>query len=175
VQNLETLEKGLHHDDAEVRWVAVLLLEEMRTPEAIDLLITALDDPYLSVRWRAAVALGNIGQSRAADPLIRALEDPNQHVRKEAAVSLGKIGDQKSIDPLIRHLTDADRGVRIAAARALVNIGAPARPALVKASRSTDERLRAAAGDALQDLEMRMQRKETQALSGGPAGPGSGS
>jgi HEAT repeat protein len=158
MRSLEDLAKGLRHEDAEVRWVTVLLLEEMRTPEAVDLLIAALGDPFLSVRWRATIALGNIGDRSAVEPLIRALEDPSQHVRKEAAASLGGVGDPRAIEPLVGRLTDPDAGVRIAAARALVSIGEPARPALLKASDAADPRLREEAREAVRDLDFRLHR-----------------
>lgn len=123
--------KELTHPDPEVRWIAVLELEESRGDQSIDLLIHALrDQDYSSIRWRAAIALGHRKDPRATEPLIDALTDSNLHVREEAATALGAIGEPDAVQALISLLEDPARSVRQRAREALVRIGGPARAAL---------------------------------------------
>ncbi len=125
---------ALANPDPEVRWNAIIRLEEDKPREMVSCLIKALhDQEFISIRWRAAIALGNSGDTTAVPSLITALSDENDHVREEAAEALGKIGDDRAIDPLIRALRDPQRGVRLRAVRALEMIGEHAEPALQRA------------------------------------------
>jgi len=127
-------DQGLGNPDPEVRWNAIIRLEEDRPREMVLCLIKALNDrEFISIRWRAAIALGKTGDSSAVPALITALADENDHVREEAAEALGIIGDERAIDPLIRTLHDPQRGVRLRAAKALEIIGNRAEPALQRA------------------------------------------
>jgi HEAT repeat protein len=124
-------EQALGNPDPEVRWNAIIRLEEDRPGEMVRCLIKALNDrEFISIRWRAAIALGKTGDPSAVPALISALADENDHVREEAAEALGIIGDARAIDPLIKALRDPQRGVRLRAAKALEMIGDRAEPAL---------------------------------------------
>lgn len=91
--------------------------------DAVDALITDLNDPDDTIRRHAADALGEIGDDRAVDALVAALNDSERSVRRQAAQALGKIGDPRAVDPLImvwkQDLVD-DSVVDV-----LVNIGDP--------------------------------------------------
>jgi HEAT repeat protein len=120
VSEQERLERELHHADPEVRWIALITLEEHQEPWATDLLIEALEDgEFESIRWQAAVLLGRRNDRKAVLPLIRSLRDHNYHVREEAAVALGRIGDPRAREPLSALLHDPVKNVRLRASTAL--------------------------------------------------------
>jgi HEAT repeat protein len=124
-------DQALGNPDPEVRWNAIIRLEEDRPRERVRCLVKALNDrDFISIRWRAAIALGKTGDPSAVPALITALADENDHVREEVAEALGIIGDDQAIDPLIQALRDPQRGVRLRAVKALEMIGDRAEPAL---------------------------------------------
>jgi HEAT repeat protein len=67
-------------------------LMEIRSPESVGPLVTALSDESIEVRWQAATALGEIGDPAATGPLQSAMQDADKYVRYGAAISLTKIG-----------------------------------------------------------------------------------
>ena len=92
-QNLDSLAKLLEADDVEVRWDAILALEDIPGPGSTELLTRALrDDRFISIRYKAATALGTRGDPLAIEALIEAQEDPEFYVREKAAEALGRIG-----------------------------------------------------------------------------------
>ena len=62
---------------------------EQRVAEAVEPLITALQDQHEQVREAAAKTLGIIGDRRALVPLNLALQDADEQVRKKAIEALG--------------------------------------------------------------------------------------
>ncbi len=152
-------ELALGNPDPEVRWNAIIRLEEDRPREMVPCLIRALRDrDFISIRWRAAIALGNTGNPSAVPSLIAALSDENDHVREEAAEALGKIGDDRAIDPLIGALRDPQRGVRLRAAKALEMIGEPAEPALQQAFRTGPVSVPVLVREILDEIDSRKKR-----------------
>lgn len=67
------------------------ILGELGNPEAVDILIEALQKPYWSTRYWAAVSLGNLRDSRAIQALNNALQDSNPEVAKMAKWALKQI------------------------------------------------------------------------------------
>jgi HEAT repeat protein len=156
------LEKSLHHDDPEVRWIALSDLETIEGDEATDLLIGALNDgDFKSIRWKAAIVLGDRGDSRATVALIAALKDDNYHVREEAATALGKIADARAVEPLIALLHDPVRSVRLRGIRALERIGEPASKPLNRALEAENKTFHEAVSDALSEIEDSRVRKQS--------------
>jgi hypothetical protein len=96
------------------------ILGNERDVQAVELLLSKLDDKSLAVRRSAARSLGNIGDARAVEPLIRKLTDEDNDLRRGIAYALGQIGDARAVEPLIQMLRGADLG---AAARALGRLG----------------------------------------------------
>ena len=119
-----------------------------------DLVRAFKSDPEKNVRSSAIFALRGIGRD-AVPALIAALQDPDPTIRRDATSALGGMGkDAKDAVPALVLVlkTDKDPGVRSSAARALGAIGSEARiavPDLVAALSEPDERLSAAAVDAL--------------------------
>ncbi|HEY9832138.1 MAG TPA: HEAT repeat domain-containing protein, partial [Stenomitos sp.] len=103
----------------------VAALGQMGSPQAVELLIKALNQSPWYIRGEAAEALGRVGTPQAIKALIQALHDSESYVRGEAAEALGRIGDSQVVDALIKALHDSDSFVRGEAAMALGQIGTP--------------------------------------------------
>ncbi|GAB4245660.1 MAG: HEAT repeat domain-containing protein [Stanieria sp.] len=121
----------LQKQDLGLRYYAAWWLGRfrVRTPEAIDALLIALEDESdrapdggYPLRRNAARALGKLGDKQAVPPLIRCLEFPDFYVREAAAQALEKLADKSCIAALMKLL---DGGV---AAAQLV----PGKPHLVQ-------------------------------------------
>ncbi|MBD2166247.1 HEAT repeat domain-containing protein [Calothrix membranacea FACHB-236] len=106
---------NLQGEDLGLRVYAAWWLGRFRVdaPEAIDVLITALEDEDdrtnaggYPLRRNAARALGKLGEKRAVPALIKALECSDFYVREAAAQSLEMLGDSSSIPRLIELLND---------------------------------------------------------------------
>jgi HEAT repeat protein len=141
------------------RYLAALLLGELRAKSAVPALMTATRDP--DINYRAATSLGEIGDPRAIpalremiarfpeqtiwpgyalaafgepegfDVLRAALADPEWVRRREAVWALGKTGDKRAVPILLGALHDEHANVRVAVAQELGRIRDPsALPAL---------------------------------------------
>jgi serine/threonine protein kinase/HEAT repeat protein len=148
--------EALKHDDAFIRWRAVLALGELgeQSGPATPLLIELLDDRDDNVRWATAAAIGKIGAAAAAavPALAAALQDREDSViHRHAAAALARLGPaaNDAVPGLIGALKDKDSTVREEVVEALVRIGAAAVPPLIEALQDEDERVRFEAADAL--------------------------
>jgi HEAT repeat protein len=81
----------LKDENDELRWKAAWALGKIRNSDAVEPLITALDDKVPDVSWMASVALGQIGDSRAIERLISLLDNRDLGLRYSAEFSLKKI------------------------------------------------------------------------------------
>ncbi|MEA5564791.1 MULTISPECIES: HEAT repeat domain-containing protein [unclassified Anabaena] len=106
---------NLQGEDLGLRVYAAWWLGRFRVdvPEAIDVLITALEDDEdrtnaggYPLRRNAARALGKLGGKRAVPALIRSLECSDFYVREAAAQSLEMLGDLSCIPRLIELLNN---------------------------------------------------------------------
>jgi HEAT repeat protein len=94
--------------------------------QAIDLLLSALEDQDGNVRGSAAAALTSLEpQERLVNALLRALRDSRLDVRTNAVDILGGFGQrsERVIDSLIEVLRDYREDARISAAMALGQVG----------------------------------------------------
>ena len=89
-----------------VRHNALWALGEIRSEEAVGLLIKCLSDPDRLFRINAAHTLGRTGSKVAVVPLIQALYERDVSLRTVAAEALGKIGSSKAVAPLIATLKE---------------------------------------------------------------------
>jgi len=142
---LSTLRDMLTDADPDHRWWAVRGLAAVGTQAALDLLITALDDPNPDVRACAAQGASVAQFAResgrkaglcteaAVAGLVRCLADPSAFVSRIAADSLARIGTP-AVPALIVALQEGDASTRAGAARAMSIIRPPdAIPALCAA------------------------------------------
>jgi phycocyanobilin lyase subunit alpha len=116
--NLLTVEQAianLQGEDLGLRIYAAWWLGRFRVdaPEAIDVLISALEDEDdrtdaggYPLRRNAARALGKLGDRRAVSPLMRALSCSDFYVREAAAQSLEMLRDVSCLSLLIDLLQD---------------------------------------------------------------------
>jgi HEAT repeat protein len=143
--------------DGDQRAIIIEALSRLEGPEALPMLVAALDDPYPAVRFTAITELRHTRDLTWGPRLRTALTDPEAPVRAEAARSLAGLGDPGAAGPLIETLrADPSPRVRSHAAGALYRLGAastrnqlggPAQDRLGAAS--TRDRLAGAARDAL--------------------------
>jgi phycocyanobilin lyase alpha subunit len=104
---------NLQSSDLSLRYYAAWWLGKFRVsqPEAIDALITALEDEAdrtelggYPLRRNAARALGKLGNLKAVPSLIKCLECADFYVREAAAQSLAMLGDKTALPALIKLL-----------------------------------------------------------------------
>lgn len=117
--------KDLANDDPAIRSGAAIRLGQLRLPEAVDVLITALDDPEETVRVNVIRALGNIGDPKAIAPIVPFVGDVRPAVRMAACQALGAFRDTRGVPALEKALYDDDESIRIVAARALSDVPGP--------------------------------------------------
>jgi HEAT repeat protein len=113
-------------EDDEMRRYLALVLGYTRDPEAVPLLVDALDDEDSQIRIYALWALGALGDPRAERPLVDALGDPDAGIRKTAAFALGELGRTDAIPALEPVLGDTVADVRWNAALSLARLGSDA-------------------------------------------------
>ncbi len=82
---------GDKKEDARVRAAAAYALGRMGCRDAVDVLLSVLNDSEGRLRLDTLAALGQIGDVRAAAPLQALLQDENFDVRQAAAEALKKI------------------------------------------------------------------------------------
>ena len=112
-----TLEQALANlrqkEDLGLRYYAAWWLGKFRVqePEAVDLLLMALEDESdrapdggYPLRRNAARALGKLGNKKAVPALIRCLEFPDFYVREAAAQALETLDDRRCVPTLIKLL-----------------------------------------------------------------------
>jgi HEAT repeat protein len=114
----------LTHSNWHVRSVAANEVGKHGYLDAIDLLITMLNDRYVRVRLEVIGALNELGDPRAISPLIPKLNDPHKYVRSNAAESLAKFRYEPAIPLLIELLQDREWFVRTSAVEALAELKA---------------------------------------------------
>lgn len=103
---MSELRSSEHAGGEFVRARAARYLGDLNVTEAVDPLISMLNDGESGVRTSAAIALGQIGSPAAVRPLLRALDDPDPWVKARAIGSLGEIGREEAIPELERLLDD---------------------------------------------------------------------
>jgi HEAT repeat protein len=126
-----SIRQVIEHKQAIIRLNAAFVLGDVKRPEGLPLLETALADPSDLVRTNAAVALGKIGDPRALPSLEKLVDAGNPSLREEAiyavfAIEGGKRADlvyDKLFLPKTEGATKVQEGVRQRAAVALGKIG----------------------------------------------------
>ncbi|MER3501191.1 MAG: hypothetical protein IMHGJWDQ_001200 [Candidatus Fervidibacter sp.] len=142
LQICEGFRKDLRENsDRLIRRDMARYIGELRYRRATPDLIDRLQkDPDPEVRSACAYALGNIKAKVALVPLQEAMDNEKEEmpVRLAAAVALGQMGNQRGIQFLIDQLKSTDEKIRAAAVEALRTIGKPAASLLREAAKSKD-------------------------------------
>lgn len=124
VTAIPALRTALGDADPEVRITVVEVLEGIRKPEVVDVLLSALNDSDEEVRLEAVEALGIVTDRRAVKPLLERYDkDDDSAVRYEILTTLGLIGDPSTASFLVAQTKDDDRYVRMWAMDALCTMG----------------------------------------------------
>ncbi|MFX0169771.1 MAG: HEAT repeat domain-containing protein [Candidatus Hodarchaeota archaeon] len=96
-ESLQKLIKALlEGDDPKEQVLAAHNLGKLGDRDAVDPLITALEDENLYVRKAAVEALAVLGDWKAVDPILQRLEDADLYVRQAAASALGELGEMRA-------------------------------------------------------------------------------
>jgi HEAT repeat protein len=184
--SLKTLRSALSDKEIVVRQAAARALFQAgaaaKEADGVNCLARAMEDKNEFVRMFAARALAKIGPdaSAAVPALVRSLRcDEDLDVRKLSAKALGLIGASaigsslpQAIDGLTKGLTGKNRGLREYSARALGQLEAKeAIPALRACSGDSDERVRAAAAEAVKRLEAPGGASPQEAKASSPSEP----
>jgi HEAT repeat protein len=119
----ELLQLFEESEDEEMRRYLALVLGYSRDPEAVPLLVDALDDEDAQLRIYALWGLGALGDPSALEPLLAATSDEDPGLRKTAAFALGELGERSAVDELRRLLEDPVADVRWNAALSLARLG----------------------------------------------------
>jgi len=130
---LDELRPLLAAPEADTRWWAVRTLAEVPSPEAVSLLIQALEDEDAAVQQCAALSLSRQPDERAVPALIKAMSSKDALLARLAANALASSG-AAAVPALLEVLEMGRQPVRLEAARALARIGDNRSiPALMKA------------------------------------------
>ena len=105
------------------RMKAVQSLRGVNDPEAVGVLVSALEDPEAAVRSEVVNALGGISDPTVVRALIGALRDRSETVQALAVQALKRIGDASATESLVGVLLRGSPNVQIHAANALRSLG----------------------------------------------------
>ncbi len=151
----KTVLAAMKHKDPRIRAGAAHMLNVLRPPGTVAVLIAALADPSSQVRCAAAATLGRIRDKAAVEPLIELLKtEKDMFVISAAAFTLGHFKDPRAVEPLLDALARqiAARWSPVWTAWALGQLDDPQRRAfakLTKLLKSDRPRVRGSAAYAL--------------------------
>ncbi|QBG46023.1 HEAT repeat domain-containing protein [Verrucomicrobia bacterium S94] len=110
-------------DTEPARRTAARALGNLKSTEAVEALIAALDDTYENVGVEAAVALGKIGDAKALSALGEAAEKGSVRYRAACVASIRQIGGSGATDLLFAALNDPSTRVHNEAVAGLIEQG----------------------------------------------------
>lgn len=127
-------------------------------PDAIDVLLVALEDRYADVREQAASVLGSLGfrDRRIVQPLADRLADPDDSVRAQASWALNVLRpDARLLLPALKKAVKDDNvAIRLQTVDFLGKAGTAAVPLLLDALRDKDPKVQRQAVGALRVLDV---------------------
>ncbi len=141
--------KSAEDQDPSVRWEAVLLLDKMKSPQAMPVLFHMLrKDLDPAIRIKAAELLSTRRGEDVLDNLVWAMKDQEAEVRLAALKALEKIGDYSVAgDIAAGPIKDQEEAVRLQALKTL-NTLQDKKQAEIEAARQRYEQEKAAAAEA---------------------------
>jgi len=150
--------------------LAIALREESKPSEKLILDLRS-DDPR--VREQAIRILGDRRCGEAVPALVERLGDPEPLLAERAAGALAQIRDPRAVGPLIDYSRRRDDAEVARFARILGDVGGREARGYLQTLESghPDQRVRAAAREALQDLDEREREQGRLSEKGGPSGP----
>ena len=121
-RSLEILNELLEDQNPEVRWWATRALADIRTTEAIPLLLKSLNDSDPGVRQCAALALRGQPDPAAIPQLISSLDAEDRLLSRLAGDALIATGED-AVPALIAVMDGGSQSARLETVRALAAIG----------------------------------------------------
>jgi HEAT repeat protein len=112
--------KSANDQDPGVRWESLVLLEKMKSPQALPLMFEKLEkDPETEVRIKIIKSLATRKGPEITQHLIIALRDQEPTVKVEALQALDTVGDYTAASSITDTLKDQEETVRIQALKTL--------------------------------------------------------
>jgi HEAT repeat protein len=140
--NVKSFAHSMESDDPMERLKGIKSLTDLKSDQAVDLLLQALGDEDMRVRAKAIDACGDLRATAATPVLVQQLfmKDTAPEVKERILASLGKIGDARAAQPIIDFLgRDIDKSMRGTAIYALGDLGAPESLAALDRIARTDD------------------------------------
>lgn len=159
----DALKHTLTHPDHHVRKETVRAIAMIKSPDALNLLRSALNDSDNGVVELAAVSLGLLRDEGAVQTLMDLLKLKEENsVRREIVLALGRIGSRKAVYFLVKTLNSRhwmewkkDDDLKVFCAEALGDIRTPeAVEALEAGLKSSREAVRKACEDGLRRVRL---------------------
>ena len=139
-----------YQKDPNIRQAAAVALGQLGDHNAVEALISTLEDSESQVRLAIVEALGQLGNSHAVEPLITVLTGVDTSLKVVTVQALGEIGNAHAVEALTA--APKDGNIALAAADTLVKIGAPAVEPLITVLTGTDNSLKMVAVKALGEI-----------------------
>jgi HEAT repeat protein len=140
-KDVARLWEELRHRDPEEKLDWIRQLAKDPTPDAVGVLLDALEQESWFLRDQAATALASMGEF-VLEPLLARLDSGLWFTRAAAAAALGRMGNADAAAPLTQVLRDPNRTVRDAAWDALAALARAeaSAPAVAEAFAALPER-----------------------------------
>ena len=142
--------KATNDMDAGVRWESLVLLDKMKSPQAMQLFTDKLlKDPEPDVRIKICKLLGERKGPDVSRALVAALKDSEPNVRVAALLALDSVGDYSTASAITDVLKDQEESVRVQALKTLNSLQ-DKKAAEIAAEQKRQEELRQQALEAAQ-------------------------
>ena len=116
-------DKMLSTRQKETREEIISIFGKLKSPEAVEVLMSFLTDENAEIRSEAAMALGSIGDKKATNFLLERLQkEEDEWTKMQIIGALQNTNDSLAIPAIIEMLRDDKEKVRLCAARALRNM-----------------------------------------------------
>lgn len=136
-----------------VRRRAVEAIATLSLPEVTEIIQEAYQSDDDQMRVSAIYAMGRNSDPAWLPTLVKELSNPDTEMRFEAAGACGGLGEDEAVPHLVRLIHDLDAQVQLSAIAALGKFGGnEAGAALRECLNHTEEHIRGAAEDALEEL-----------------------
>ena len=149
--------KSSEDQDPNVRWEAVLLLDKMKSPQAMPIIFYMLQkDSEPSLRIKAIELLSSRRSPEVLNSLVGALKDQEAEVRLASLRALEKIGDYSAAAVIVTGpIKDQEESVRLQAFKTLNTLEDKKRAEIEVAKVRYEQEKQAAAAAAAEEAKKR--------------------